>query len=157
MPVGDVRVLSLKDRPGDIALCARWNFEQWGREAGRDLAGTEAALRDIACSTSGEGAVIGLLNGKPAGMALLIACDLESHSHLTPWVASVYTVTESRGQGVASAMMLGLERLAAAYGFDAAYLYTESPGFYARLGWSVIETLAHETSDMAVMKRVLAG
>ncbi|MDI6028254.1 hypothetical protein QBK99_18855 [Corticibacterium sp. UT-5YL-CI-8] len=42
-----------------------------------------------------------------------------------------------------------------AYGFDAAYIYTKSPGFYEQLGWSVIEALPDKTSEMAVMKRIL--
>ena len=146
--------LPLRDWPDGIALCARWNFEQWGRDLGRDLPGTEEALRDIAAGNAGQDAVIGFLDGKPAGMALLIDCDLESHAHLKPWVASVYTVPEARGQGVATAMMLKLEDLARDYGFEAAYLYTGIPDFYAPLGWKVIGVV-QEDEPMSVMKRTL--
>ena len=146
--------LSLRDWPDGIALCARWNFEQWGRDLGRDLPGTEEALRDIATGTAGQDAVIGFLDGKPAGMALLIDCDLESHAHLKPWVASVYTVPEARGKGVATAMMLKLEDMAWHYGFEAAYLYTGIPDFYAQLGWTVIG-LVQKNTPMSVMKRAL--
>ncbi len=150
-----VTLVSPLDHPCGIGICAGWNFDEWGRGMGRTLADTEAGLADIAGCDAGQHAVLALVDGEPAGMALLIDCDLESHAHLTPWVAGVLTRPEFRNRGVATAMIVKLEDLARLDGAEAAYLYTSQPNFYARLGWTIIERLNGDEAGMDLMRKSL--
>ena len=79
--------------------------------------------------------------GSLLGSAALVACDMETRSELTPWLASVVVCPESRGNGVGSQLVQGVMAHAAQEGFERMYLVTpDAHNFYARLGWQTMET-----------------
>jgi len=146
-PLGDVQHL--------LPLCTRWNYEEWGRDDGETLETISDAFAGMVRDARGEHVLIARIDSEPAGMALLIDNDLDSHAHLTPWVAGVYVAPQFRGKGVATALVAAAEKCARRDGHTEAWLYTDFPDLYARMGWSTREILAGDRAGMALMAKVL--
>jgi len=155
LPAPSIRILSLAEYPAALSLCARWNFEQWGREEGKTLEEIAEALRGMSRTDGSEHAFVALVEGEPAGMVLLIDCDLASHAHLKPWVAGVYVEPAFRRRGAAAAMVAAAEECARSQGSTEAFLYTGIPGLYARLGWSAREILGGKEAGSVLMAKRL--
>ena len=47
---------------------------------------------------------VAVVNGTVVGLACLVECDLDSHRHLSPWLASVLVDPDYRGCGMGSAL-----------------------------------------------------
>ena len=146
-PLGDVLDL--------LPICTRWNYDQWGRDDGETPETISDAFARMVRDARGEHVLVALVDGQPAGMSLLIDDDLDSHTHLRPWVAGVYVEPEFRGKGVAGALVQAAEECARGNGRAEAFLYTAIPDLYARMGWSVREILTGEHAGMALMAKTL--
>ncbi|RCS24831.1 GNAT family N-acetyltransferase [Phyllobacterium salinisoli] len=149
-----INIEALGLHPELIALCARWNYEEWGKHDGRSLEETIAGLQQIIAGAKQE-ALVALWGTVPCGMVLLIDCDLASHSHLTPWVASVLVHREFRGRGVGRELLAAIERSAHGFGFDGAHLYTAMPDYYRRSGWLDRESLTQGEDELFIMSKFL--
>lgn len=148
-----IKIRPLGEVPHLLPLCTRWNYEQWGRDDGETLDIISDALARMVRDASGEHVLVALVDGRPAGMSLLINDDLDSHAHLRPWVAGVYVEPEFRGKGVAGALVKAAEDCARHDGHAEAFLYTAIPDLYARMGWNIREILAGEQAGMALMAK----
>ena len=149
----DIRPLG--DVPHLLPLCTRWNYEQWGRADGETPEVISDAFEHMVRDARGEHVLVAFVGDEPAGMVLLIDCDLESHAHLTPWVAGVYAEPNFRGKGVATALVSAAEDCARRDGHAQAWLYTDFPDLYARMGWSTCEILTGDRAGMALMAKEL--
>ena len=86
------------------------------------------------------------------GSAAIVACDMETHGDLSPWLASVYVSDRYRRHGVGSALVRHVMYEAARNGFDALYLFTpDRESFYRRLGWNRYETTIYHGEAVVVM------
>jgi N-acetylglutamate synthase-like GNAT family acetyltransferase len=96
--------------------------------------------------------IVALEDEQPIGSAMLIVKDLDSHTHLSPWLAGVYVRPEYRRRGIATTLVLRIVEEARALRFETLYLFTEhSEHLYARLGWSVIERTVFSSAEVTVM------
>jgi GNAT superfamily N-acetyltransferase len=152
-PAIDVRPLG--DVPHLLPVCTRWNYDEWGRDDGETLETISDAFACMVRDARGEHVLIAFVDGEPAGMALLIDNDLDSHAHLKPWVAGVYVAPAFRGKGVATALVAAAEECARRDGHAEAWLYTDFPDLYARMGWITRKILTGERAGMALMAKVL--
>jgi GNAT superfamily N-acetyltransferase len=101
---------------------------------------------------------VAVVNGSVVGLACLVECDLESHGHLSPWLASVLVEPGYRRSGIGSALSERAIDEARVLGFARAYLFTfDKQGFYRRLGWSTLEDATFFGHAVTVMIRDLAG
>ncbi len=92
------------------------------------------------------------------GSACLLADDMHQHRDLTPWLASVFVAPEHRGGGVGSALVRRVVEEARALGVETLYLYTpDREGFYARMGWSVLERTEYMGVEVVIMSIRLAA
>jgi GNAT superfamily N-acetyltransferase len=92
-------------------------------------------------------------DGTPAGSAGILTATI-THTHLTPWLSSVYVPAEFRGKGIASALSTRAITEAARLGFEQMYLFTpQSESLYARLGWNTFERTEHNGLPITLMKR----
>jgi N-acetylglutamate synthase-like GNAT family acetyltransferase len=97
-----------------------------------------------------------LLDGKPAGMASLVAADLDQRPDLTPWLAGVYVVPEARGQGHVAHLIEAVENAGRAAGIATLWLYTRrSERVYERAGWRTVEYFDRREKRYALMRRDL--
>jgi GNAT superfamily N-acetyltransferase len=87
------------------------------------------------------------------GMACLVEWDIDSHRHLTPWLATVLVVPEYRRLGVGSALSKRVAEEAIALGFSELFLFTfDRQSLYSRLGWHTLEatTLGGRAGEVMV-------
>lgn len=145
----------LETYPELIETCARWNFEEWGRASGWSLAETLAGLRRITEPDSGEEARIALFSDEPAGFVLLVDCDLSSHAHLKPWLASLYVAPAFRNRGIGRRLVASVEEIARDRGDNEVFLYTPTPAYYRPLGWRCFETLEPDGRSFEIMSKQL--
>jgi len=150
----NIDVQLLESRRHLTEKCARWNHGEWGRSIGRSLADTVAGFQAILDSDR-ETALVAFVNGTPAGMVLLIDCDLESHAHLKPWLAGLFVHPDFRGKGAARALVAAVELMVGQRGDPSLYLYTAIPDYYRSLGWSTHEVLARADMHFEVMAKEL--
>jgi N-acetylglutamate synthase-like GNAT family acetyltransferase len=90
------------------------------------------------------------------GMACLVDCDLESHRHLTPWLATVLVAPACRRRGVGAALVGRAADEALQLGVSELFLFTfDRQAFYSRLGWQLLEAAADAGRAGTIMSRRL--
>jgi predicted N-acetyltransferase YhbS len=87
------------------------------------------------------------------GSASLIARDMDTRPHLSPWLASLLVAPEHRGQGVGTALVHRVVQEAEALGTARLYLFAapDKEGFYSRLGWKPLERVRYRGYQQIVM------
>jgi N-acetylglutamate synthase-like GNAT family acetyltransferase len=87
---------------------------------------------------------------------MLLASDMDTRTDLSPWLAGVFVLPEYRGRGVAKALTLQVMKRAAELEFENMYLYTPgAEGFYAKLGWKVLERPVYRETPVTIMSASL--
>lgn len=132
------RIVRLADVPEAIPVLARWFVEEWEPyygpagpgDAARDL--TECCNRDeipiALVALNADGDAIGTVALKPESM--------DSHRHLSPWLAALLVAPDQRGRGVASKLVTAIEDEARRLGFTE--IYTGASGL-RRGGWRPLD------------------
>ncbi|WP_282605832.1 GNAT family N-acetyltransferase [Pelagibius sp. Alg239-R121] len=150
-----IEIQPLERHPHLIELCARWNFDEWGGSTGWSFEEIVSGLKKIVEPGSGELAFIAHYGGKPAGFALLIDCDLNSHAHLKPWLASLLVDQAFRDKGIGRALVARVEQAAQQRGDSELFLFTTTPEYYRPLGWQFFEDLEKGGAAFEIMSKKL--
>lgn len=149
-----IEIVPLYHRPNAIEQLARWHFAQWGAwNPANDVAARTARFREHHLQAERVPQTFVAVDGKRIlGSASLIGDDLDTHNHLTPWVASVYVDATARRQGIGSQLVLRVVDLARNLGFPEVYLFTpDQERLYASLGFRTIEHAAWGGTPVVVM------
>lgn len=151
-----MRIVRLGDHPELVGEVAGWIYQAFPyafeSESEQDwlYAITQGQL-DGSLTT-----FVGIEDGHPLATASFDLADLPSHPHLWPWLASVYTLPEQRGKGLAGRLVARVEEEARVRGFDRIYLYTtDQEGFYARRGWQTLEGSRLAGESIVVMYKMV--
>ena len=151
-----VTIVPLLDAPEALPVCARWLNDEWGQAEGHSLEVTADWLRDVSAPGSGEAAFVALDGGTPAGVCLLVACDLEARAELTPWVSGFYVLPEYRRRSIGTRLLQPVIEAARGNGAAKLYLYTHTAeSLYRRLGWHLMERFPRDGKDFALMAKPL--
>jgi len=92
------------------------------------------------------------------GTASLKARSVETHRHLSPWLAAFFVVERYRGQGVGAALVEQIENNALRLGYD--HLYVGSRGVTGAMkkkGWSLLDEDEHLRGPVDIYERDLRG
>lgn len=144
----------LCEHPEFIPTLAQWHHDEWGHLRPGDTVEKRAErIHNNALGRAGiPTAVIAFEGDKLLGSAMLIASDMTTHPHLTPWLAGVFVAPEGRKHGVGGALVRRIMADAKSIGVKRLYLYTEhAEHFYSHLGWSTIERANYRGVDVAIM------
>jgi len=68
------------------------------------------------------------------------------------WVNALLVATEFRGRGIARKLICSAEIEAKRQGITALYVYTDVPGLYLRLGWSLV---GHGKDNVSILHKVM--
>lgn len=143
----------LGHHPEAIPIIAQWHQDEW-QHISPDL--TTALRIDLYRSYTNTPDVPCCLlahdKGKPAGSASLVKCDMETHSHLSPWLASVYVDEAYRQQGIASRLITRCLNAAQDCDIKTAYLFTpDATEFYLKRGWKILEQTRYQNEKVDIM------
>jgi GNAT superfamily N-acetyltransferase len=145
----------LADYPQYLPTVVGWIFDEWGWEMpSRTQEGIQAEYslhlnRDRIPLT-----MLALIEGQPVGSASIFLHDMDTRMDLTPWLAAVYVLPEFRGQGIGSQLVRAIEDVATRLQLERLYLFTpDRADFYARLGWSVLETAEYRQHSNVIMTK----
>jgi GNAT superfamily N-acetyltransferase len=154
----------LADHPDFIPTLARWHHEQWKHlSPGDSVEERTARLRahlsigqiptTFVAISPADGPGSERDRTQILGSASLIAQDMDTHPELSPWLASVFVAPQYRGQGIGTALVRRVILEAETLGVARLYLFTtpDKNGFYARLGWSLIESTRYRGYQQIVM------
>jgi len=133
-----LRYTYLADEPEQIATCAQWTWEAWGKynpamtvekraERFRGHCNKDALPLTVLCK----------MDGVMVGMASLRASE-GLDTAFTPWLGSVYVAEAFREHGVGAELIRKMEDEARRLGFETLYLLTYEEAletWYASHGW----------------------
>jgi len=149
----NVRIEYLGDNEALIPTLARWHYEEW-----RHLNPDKTIEQYIARLYSHVGrkriptTFVALSGGILLGSSSLVACDMDIHRDLSPWLASLYVFPIYRSRGVGSALVHRVIKEAEALDVETLYVFTpDREGFYIRLGWSTFERTEYRGYKAAIM------
>ena len=155
----DVRIDYLDEHIDAIPTLARWHHAEWlGVTPNLSVADRIEGFTARAKRGSIPTGFVSLIDNVVVGMACLVECDIPSHCHLTPWLATVLVSPEYRGQGIGSALCGRATEEARRLGVADLYLFTfDRQGLYKRLGWSLLEDASYAGLAGTVMVRRIAA
>ena len=131
---------------------AEWRTVTPGLSVADRIAGFEARAKRGSIPT----AFVAIDEDAVIGMACLVECDIESHCHLTPWLATVLVVPGYRRRGVGSALADRAADEATRLGVGNLFLFTfDRQSLYSRLGWIPLESATYAGRPGTVMTRRL--
>jgi predicted N-acetyltransferase YhbS len=142
-----------------IPSLASWHHEAWVTvtphlSVADRIAGFQARARRGSIPTG----FVAIIDSIVVGMACLVDCDLDSHRHLTPWLATVLVAPGHRGKGIGSALSRRATDEAWTLGATKLYLFTfDKQSFYARQGWATLEPAQLAGLSGTIMMRELAA
>jgi GNAT superfamily N-acetyltransferase len=154
----------LADHPNAIPTLARWHHEQWKHLSPGDTV-AQRIVRLQAHLVKGQipttFVALPLLETQPGGTApegilgsaSLIVYDMDTRPDLTPWLASVFVAPKHRGRGIGTALVRRVIEEAEVLSVPNLYLFTtpDKRGFYARLGWELIERTRYRGYSQIIM------
>ena len=90
------------------------------------------------------------------GTFSLRVCDLNSHSHLSPWMGSVLVPPDKRNRGIGSFLVKEAENKAKERGYNSLYLFTPNKrAWYTKLGWITIKESSLAHTPITIMQKHL--
>jgi GNAT superfamily N-acetyltransferase len=153
----DMLITYLADYPQYLSVVAGWIFDEWGWEMPRSTMGSIQAEFSVHLNCDRIPlTMLALVETQPVGTASISLHDMDTRMDLTPWLAAVYVLPEFRGQGIGSQLVRVIEEVATRLQLERLYLFTpDREAFYARLGWSVLETIEYRHHSNVIMTKSL--
>ena len=136
-----LRILPLGECPHVMEQLAQWHYAEWGSwNPSNNVHRRMERFRDHLVPDRIPQTFVAFEGDTLLGSASIVPADLDSHFHLSPWLASVYVNPPYRHRGVGAALVNRAADEAKRLGLPKLYLFTpDRAAFYTRLGWEVIE------------------
>jgi GNAT superfamily N-acetyltransferase len=136
-----IEISCLKPNSPELEICAAWRYEAFLKSYGYSLSESAAQLTKLAAQPDEyETALIASVDGRLAGICLLVLQEFEPLHDVSPWLASLYVDPEFRKRGVARKLVAAIEDQARGHGVARLHLYTgDAEKFYLKCGWSLAE------------------
>ena len=138
-----------------IPIIAKWIYEEWSyafpmqtlQEIQKALFGrmneTEMPITLVAHDERGV-----------LGTASLKASDMEILTEISPWLSSVFVHPDYRGQGVASALVAEIEKIARQQGISKLHVFNPiNQGVFEKMGWTVLQTVQYGGKELAILAK----
>jgi GNAT superfamily N-acetyltransferase len=143
----------LIDHPHLLPVVAAWHHDEWAYiRPGDTLEQRQKRLAAECGHCQIPTTVVALKGDSAVGSISLLADDMDTHPHLTPWLASLYVPAEHRRQGIGAALVARLVCEVKALKIARVYLYTPSEEkFYRGLGWKTLEQTTYAGKPASIM------
>ena len=138
-----------------IPIIAKWIYEEWSYAFPmRTLVDIQKGLFGRMNESEMPITLIAHDERGVLGTACLKATDMEILPDLTPWLASVFVHPDYRGQGVATALIMEVEKIARQQGFDKIHVFNPiAQGVFEKMGWTVLQTTLYGGKELAILVR----
>ena len=148
-----MKIEYLADNIALVPIIAHWHHEEWGYfNPGDSVEKRIANLQTHLGKRQIPTTFVALFGGILLGSACLMAHDMDTRMDLSPWLANVYVTPEHRSQGTGTALVQRVVKEAVELGIETLYLFTpDREGFYASLGWSVVERTEYREQKVVIM------
>lgn len=123
--------------------------EFWVGRNGYGREDLERLLGDATSTARLPLCLVALVDDELVGTVSLIDNDDPSRPHLHPWLAALVVVESHRRLRIGTALVEQLLERAAMLDYDAVYLGTDAPAFYARFGATFHE---QARADLVIMR-----
>lgn len=151
--IENVEIVHLAVCPEVVPTLASWVAGEWGAVLPGVTFG-DLVARFEAATVPGRipETFVAREDGRPIGMASLVAEDMSTRPDLSPWLASVYVIPQARRRGVGSALVRRAMDAMTRLGIDRLYLFTpDQVPFYRRLGWEPLARTRYRGEDVQIM------
>ncbi|SBS29258.1 N-acetylglutamate synthase [Marinomonas spartinae] len=154
-----MNIIDLADEPQHIPMLAKWHHDEWGYL--NPKGSVEQRIEKMERYLSG-GLVPSTFIAKEGqtvlGSAAIIENDMDTHTELTPWLASVFVAPDHRGKGIGSMLIHHILERARLEKYETLYLFTPTKEqFYSRLGWSTNRKEEYRGVSVTIMDIELNG
>jgi len=148
-----MRIEYLADNVALIPIIAHWHHEEWGYfNPGDSVEKRIANLQTHLGRKQIPTTFVSLSGGILLGSVSLIIHDMDTRIDLSPWLANVYVTPEHRSRGIGTALVQRVIEEAVELSVETLYLFTpDREGFYASLGWSVVERTEYRGQQVVIM------
>ena len=151
----NIQTFIVEPRTPELAICARWRASAFSVLE----ASFEEELRSLELFASDQShgvALVAKADGEPIATCLLAESEIEPNHDVSPWLTGLFVVPEHRRKGAGAVLVRAIEDQARQRGFSRLHLYTrDAVGFYARLGWVVLDRTDWKGLETALMVRDL--
>ena len=155
---GELTVEYLADRPEVADELASWAWTEWRRfydERGRGLDDARRGYRERAQVDALPLALVAFAGSRLVGTVSLTVQDLPTRPEITPWLASLFVIPESRRRGIASLLIERAATEARRLKLPTLFLWTsshEARALYLKLGWRVVERAEYCGKRIVIME-----
>ncbi len=155
--IESMQIKYLKDYKEWIPKIAEWFYHEWGNmHPDLDVDKIIARLHKRTNVDTLPLTMVAVENEMVVGTASLKESDMDIRMQYSPWLASVYVCEDWRKKGVGTRLVETMVNKAKMIGVDILYLYTpDAEGFYAKLGWHVLENTAYHGKNVTIMVKNL--
>ena len=138
-----MNIINLAEAPEHISQIAAWHHAEWGYlNPGGTVETRIERMKRYLSGAKIPAMYIAVDGSALMGTAALVESDMDSHTELSPWLASVFVNPDYRQRGVGAALVKKVMEEARIQGISPLYLFTpDQQRFYESLGW---EFIAHE-------------
>lgn len=133
-------IIDLSRELQHIPILASWHQQEWAHlNPGSSLENRIDKMQAYLSTALVPSTFIYKQNEQLAGSAAIVACDMDTHPELTPWLASVFVVPHWRRRGIGAQLVKHVMWQARQAEISALYLFTpDQAAFYQKLGWSIM-------------------
>lgn len=152
-----MEITLLADHREAIPQLAQWFYAEWSYlHPQHSIADVENALRERGNTDKIPLALVAFDGDVLLGAVSLKTHDMDVRTDLSPWLASLYVNALMRGQGIGTQLVGALEETARGLGIPRIFLFTPTAeGFYAKLGWEMLECIEYHGRQVSIMKKDL--
>jgi predicted N-acetyltransferase YhbS len=154
--MAEIRTFIIEPGTPEVAICARWRaaaFSVLDASFEQEWKSLELFVSDQSRGV----ALMAKIDAEPVGTCLLAESEIQPNHDVSPWLAGLFVAPEHRRMGAGAVLVRAIEAQARQREFSRLYLYTTAAaGFYARLGWSLLERTNWQGFDAAFMVRDLS-
>jgi N-acetylglutamate synthase-like GNAT family acetyltransferase len=149
-----MNILNLADRPQYIPILAKWHHHEWSYLNPNDS--VQQRMERMQCYLSKDlipSTFVAIEGETILGSAAIVENDMDTHRHLSPWLAAVYVAPEHRGKGIGSLLVKHVVESARRAKLHALYLFTPSKEpYYSSMGWTTIKKQDYKGVVVTIMQ-----
>jgi GNAT superfamily N-acetyltransferase len=150
-----VRTELLIDHPGAIPTLESWFREEWQPYYGPEGPGN--ARQDLQACCNRDTLPIGLIaidKDVVCGTAALKTESVDTHRHLSPWLAALLVDPSKRGSGIGEMLIRAIEEKAFQLGFTVVYAGAgRAATLFNRMGWLPAEQVVYYKQHITIFLR----